>query len=652
MSYSFYSFKNPNEHNLEQWSQRTVEGELGSIRGRTLEGIFGRYLRDRSINILEAGCGLGGWVIDLKEKGFQITGVDFDLRIVERVRAHDKRIPVEVGDVCSLRFKDGSFNAYISLGVIEHFEEGPEQALREAYRVLRPGGLAFITVPYLNGFRKLWVHPLRNLYFGVRRQIFGKRDYFWEYRYTRRELADFLEQAGFEILETTIDDYVDADRRHHIGLYADFFFLRKKKGDIWELNALGRRLLRIARKFSPWLVCSGLHIVARKPVQRVRPGGRTVPQKRIRVLQLVEGFNLGGAEKKLLELVRMMDPARFKTVVCSLGLGDRIRSEFDRLGSAGVEVTVLPRRSRVDPILILRLIRLIRKHRIDVIMTTLFYADVLGPIAGRIAGVRGIFSWETISAPEWLISRRLWPYRFVIRLADGVVSVSRATAEWLHAKRGVPINKIRVIPYSVDLNRFATGEGESVRRRLGIRPRDVVVGMVGRLHPQKGQTYLIQAAPRIIHREPRVRFVLIGDGESRQELEAQVRNAGLEKRFLFLGFRQDVHKILHAIDIFTLPSLYEGLPNVILEAMAAGKPVVATSVDGTKELIEHGKTGLLIPPGNPDRLAEAIIKLIQKREWAARMGREARKNIGKNYSIENQIRAFEELYENGCRENP
>jgi glycosyltransferase involved in cell wall biosynthesis/SAM-dependent methyltransferase len=645
MSYSFYSFRNPDEHNLEQWSQRTVEGEVGSCRGRTLEAIFGRHLRDRSIKILEAGCGLGGWVIDLKEKGFQITGVDFDPRIVERVKAHDRRIPVEVGDVCRLRFKDGSFAAYVSLGVIEHFEEGPEQALREAFRVLRPGGLAFITVPYLNGFRKLWVHPLRNLFFGLRRQISGKRDYFWEYRYTRRELADYLEQAGFEIIETTIDDYEPADLKHHIGLYADFFFLRKKKGDIWELNALGRRLLRIARKFSPWLVCSGLHIVARKPDQRGGPGERAIQKRRIRVLQLIEGFNLGGAEKKLLELVRMMDPVRFKTVVCSLGLGDRIRPEFDKLGNSGIDVTVLPRRRRVDLFLIVRLIRLIRKHRIDVIMTTLFYADVLGPIAGRIAGVRRIYSWETISAPEWLISRRLWPYRAVIRLADGVVSVSRATAEWLHAKRGVPENKIRVIPYSVDLNRFATGEGENVRRRLGIHPRDIVVGMVGRLHPQKGQTYLIQAAPEIIRKAPRVRFVLIGDGDSRNDLEAQVRNAGLEKHFFFLGFRQDVHEIIHAIDIFTLPSLYEGLPNVILEAMAAGKPVVASSVDGTQELIEHGKTGLLVPPGDPDQLADAIIKLIQKREWASQMGREAQRNIRMNYSIENQIRAFEELYE-------
>jgi glycosyltransferase involved in cell wall biosynthesis len=197
----------------------------------------------------------------------------------------------------------------------------------------------------------------------------------------------------------------------------------------------------------------------------------------------------------------------------------------------------------------------------------------------------------------------------------------------------------------VDLNRFAINEGESVRRSLGLRPRDIVVGTVGRLHPQKGQTYLLQAAPIIIKKEPNVRFVLIGDGESRNELEAQIRNAGLEKRFSLLGFRQDVHKILHAIDIFTLPSLYEGLPNVILEAMAAGKPVVATSVDGTKELVEHEKTGLLVSPGDPDGLAEAILRLIRNRKWARRMGREAREKIQKSYSIENQIRAFEELYE-------
>ncbi|MBN1893813.1 glycosyltransferase [bacterium] len=646
MSYSFHSFRDPNEHNLEQWSQRTVEGEYESCRGRTLQHIFGGYLRDPSMEILEAGCGLGGWVIYLRKKGFSIVGVDFDKRIVRRVKDYDSRIPVEVGDVCRLRFPDASFDAYISLGVVEHFEEGPDRALQEAYRVLRPGGIAFITVPYLSGFRKSLVHPLRNLFFGIRRLVSSKKEYFWEYRYNRKEMAGFIEQAGFEILETTIDDYIAADERRHIGLYADFFFLRKKNGGIWELNNVGRWLLRVSRRFSPWLVCSGLHIVARKPGVRVRAAEPARNRKRMRVLQLVEGFNLGGAEKKLLELVRVMDPLRFKTVVCSLGLGDRLRSEFDRLKRRGIEVTVLRRSGRMDLGLLLRLVRLIRKQRIDVIMTTLFYADVMGPIAGRLAGVKGIFSWETISAPEWLIRRRLWPYRAFIRLADGVVSVSQATADWLHTKRGVPLNKIRVIPYGVDLNLFAARNAGTVRKRLGLRRRDVVVGMVGRLHPQKGHRYLIQAAPAIVKKNPAVRFLLIGDGELRQELKSQVKALGLEKHFMFLGFRDDVHQLIQAIDIFTLPSLYEGLPNVILEAMAAGKPVVATPADGTRELIETGNTGILVPPKDPPALAAAINRLIGNERLAAAMGRRGLEKIVRDHSLESQVRAFEELYEN------
>lgn len=646
MSYSFHSFRNPNEHNLEQWSQRTVAGEYGSCRGRTLQHIFGGYLRKPSMKILEAGCGLGGWVIYFREKGFPIIGVDFDKRIVERIKAYDSRIPVEVGDVCRLRFPDASFDAYISLGVVEHFEEGPEQALQEACRVLRPGGIAFITVPYLNGFRKMLVHPLRDLFFGIRRIVSSRKEYFWEYRYTRREMAGFIEKAGFEILETTIDDYVAADERHHIGLYADFFFLRKRNGEIWELNKPGRLLLRIARRLSPWLVCSGLHIVARKTGPGAPAGMQARSRKKIRVLQLIEGFNLGGAEKKLLELVRSMDPMRFKTVVCSLGLGDRLRSEFDKLRRFGVEVTVIKRAGRMDLSLLLRLLRLIRERRIDVIMTTLFYADVMGPIAGRLAGVKGVFSWETISAPEWLIWRRLWPYRAVIRLADGVVSVSRATADWLHVKRGVPLNKIRVIPYGVDLNRFAVRNAAAVRARLGLQKKDVVVGMVGRLHPQKGHIYLIEAAPAIIKKNPRVRFLLIGDGELRQELESRVRQLGLNKHFFFLGFRDDVHELIQAIDIFTLPSLYEGLPNVILEAMAAGKPVVATPADGTRELIDPGRTGILVPPRDPAALADAIIRLIENGKLAASMGRHGLAKIVRDHSLESQVRAFEELYEN------
>ena len=156
-------------------------------------------------------------------------------------------------------------------------------------------------------------------------------------------------------------------------------------------------------------------------------------ERKIRVMHLVEGFHLGGAEKKLLELTERIDRTRFDVMVCSLGLGDEIGKQFACLREQGIEVVTIPRVSRLDFRLLFRLIRFLKEYDIDVILTTLFYADVMGPIAGRLAGVKRVYSWETISAPEWLIPRRLIPYKAAIRFGHKVISVSHATAEWLVA---------------------------------------------------------------------------------------------------------------------------------------------------------------------------------------------------------------------------
>ena len=262
MSYKFFSFRDPSGQNEEQWAARTVEGEIVSSYTRSLVEIFTRYLVGDHLNVMEAGCGLGGWLPFFEKMGHEVVGIEYEKDVVKRVKEYRPDMPIEAGDIFDLQYPDNSFDAYISLGVIEHFEEGPHKPLDEAARVLKPGGLAFITVPYLSLFRRFFSHPLREVYFFLRR-IQGKKDFFWEYRYTKKELAGFISDAGFELIDTLIDDYIPEDRRHHIGLYADFFFLRKRDGEIWELNLPGRMLLGLGRLFSPWLFCSGLHMVVR-----------------------------------------------------------------------------------------------------------------------------------------------------------------------------------------------------------------------------------------------------------------------------------------------------------------------------------------------------------------------------------------------------
>lgn len=263
MSYRFLSPKDISTAHVGLWTDRSVQTEVEVLRGRTLVGDLAERLPDKA-RILEAGCGLGGWVRFLKDQGHDIVGIDFEEEVVARVNKDDPELAVTLGDVTALAFPDGDFDAYISLGVVEHFEEGPQVALAEAHRVLKPGGLAFVTVPFLNPFRRFVSHPVRDLYFWIQRRRGHGGQQFWEYRYTAKELSSALERQGFVIEAVEVDDYGRDLADRHIGLFADFFFLRKRASDGYELNRYGRAALRLLRPF-PRLTAGGVLVVGRKP---------------------------------------------------------------------------------------------------------------------------------------------------------------------------------------------------------------------------------------------------------------------------------------------------------------------------------------------------------------------------------------------------
>ncbi|RMF59513.1 MAG: class I SAM-dependent methyltransferase [Calditrichaeota bacterium] len=262
MSYKLLSFKTSDEHDVQQWDARILEGELKIFVGRTLVRIFDQFLNGGQKRILEGGCGFGAWCEWFAQRGHRIVGIEYDENIVQRAKQFKADVAVELGDITDLNYPDNHFDAYISLGVIEHFEKGPQKALQEAYRILKPGGLAFVTTPYVTLLRRLVSHPVRSLYFLIRK-LRGQKNYFWEYRFTKKELRRFLEEAGFEIIHTDIDDYEPHVTDRHIGLWADWFFLRKPGGEIWELNGLGKLVLRFLRFFPATWYCSGLHLVGR-----------------------------------------------------------------------------------------------------------------------------------------------------------------------------------------------------------------------------------------------------------------------------------------------------------------------------------------------------------------------------------------------------
>lgn len=229
------------------------------------------------------------------------------------------------------------------------------------------------------------------------------------------------------------------------------------------------------------------------------------------------------------------------------------------------------------------------------------------------------------------------------RLVDRVTAVSGAARQAL-IQAGIPPHKIEVIYSSVDCDHFRPDCAPDLRRQLGIPIDALVVGVVGHLTPRKGQRFLLQAAPAILERIPRACFLFCGEGESRQRLEQMAAALGASERVRFLGFMSDVRPVLQSLDVFVLPSEREALGVALLEAMAMGKPVVASCVGGIAEAVQHQQTGLLVPPADVEALSEALVTLLLDPAMRKRMGEQARLRAQGMFCLPAMVERTEELY--------
>ncbi|MBN1155701.1 glycosyltransferase [candidate division KSB1 bacterium] len=367
--------------------------------------------------------------------------------------------------------------------------------------------------------------------------------------------------------------------------------------------------------------------------------------KRIKLMQVVNGLRVGGAELKLLELINELDREKFDISICSL---EDIGTLKDDFRNTGYPLYILPRTIKFDFSLISKLSRLMRQQKVDLVMTTLFYADVIGSLAARMAHVPVCVSWETRSHPKGSgvgQPRHIYSYRTAMKYVKKIVSVSDAVKKFLIEERNIPESKITTIRYGIDIDKYRKTDGSKKRSELGYENDTFLIGVVARLSSQKGHTYLLDAIPDIIRDFPKARFIFIGDGPLRQELEEKSRHLELDEVVTFLGSRTDVPELLNSLDMFVLPSLYEGLPNVVLEAMASQKAIVATAVDGTPEAIIHEQSGLLVQPREPEQLALAIKRIMGDRDLKNRLELGARSRAEKEFSLKGQVKKFENLYE-------
>lgn len=242
------------------WGYTEIEDEVSICQDHYITNYFLKYLPKDEL-ILEAGCGLGAWVIYLKGKGYNIEGIDHDEWVISRLKKSVPDLAVQAGDICRLPYRSNSLGAYISLGVLEHFEDGVERPMAEARRVLKPGGLLILTLPFNNFFRRFIASPLRSLYLLVHR-LRGGRVYFAEYRYSSAEARKMIEKAGFHVVGIDINDFIAKDMS--LALWSEFPFLRDQRKP-YSLKMLGKILAYLMNSISRRIVAAGILVIAKKP---------------------------------------------------------------------------------------------------------------------------------------------------------------------------------------------------------------------------------------------------------------------------------------------------------------------------------------------------------------------------------------------------
>jgi glycosyltransferase involved in cell wall biosynthesis len=303
-----------------------------------------------------------------------------------------------------------------------------------------------------------------------------------------------------------------------------------------------------------------------------------------------------------------------------------------------------------------KLVDLVRKHQVDVVQTHLLnMLDFLVLTLRRDTGLP-IVLWTVHNVNflpmgnSWLPrAKRLFYcllYRLTARKVSGFIAISDEVRESAIRQIGPIQNKIITIPNGVDLRRYngSAFDKEMLLRQLGITPGSRLIVTVGRLTEQKGHCYLITAAAAILSRYPDAHFLFVGDGELKRALQAQVKDLEVSEHVHFLGVRSDVPDILAVADLFVLASLWEGLSIALLEAMASGKPIVATAVSGTTQVMTHGETGLIVPPGDARALADAILQLFSDPLQAQTMAQAARKHVEIHFSAQRQAEEYLALY--------
>ena len=370
-------------------------------------------------------------------------------------------------------------------------------------------------------------------------------------------------------------------------------------------------------------------------------------QDKIKIAQVITGLGIGGAEQHLLSLAKHLDRKQFELDFYCIIEGGELIKDFQKLGyypKIFHGAYNYKRRFPYDIKQILRLSRTFKQKKYDIVHTHLYAADVIGITAAILAGIPRIVK-SVHNIGNWKTKKKILHDRILSKFIDRVVCCSESVREFTLRQERLKRDKTITIYQGIDMAKFNVKINRTEYiKKIGLNPNFKTVGTVARLVPIKGHVYLLEAIPLILKSCPDTQFLLIGDGPLKEKLYSSIKDKPYKEKIHFLGSRSDIPELLSLLDVFVLPSLSEGLGIVILEAMAAQLPVVASRIDTIAEAVIDKQTGFLVETANAEQLAAMIIQLLMNDELRKKMGENGKERVKTHFSMSEMIQQIQKLY--------
>ena len=365
-------------------------------------------------------------------------------------------------------------------------------------------------------------------------------------------------------------------------------------------------------------------------------------KRKINVIHLVEELTIGGLEKILTSIVLNLDKKKYNVSVWCLREGGFFAN---KLAKEGIDFKILHISTSRNPLSIYKLYKLLKSRKFDIIHTHAYSAGTIGRMSAFLAGVPVIIS-HNHSVYDYYNRRYHFVEWFLSLITDRVVCVSDIANRFANETQRINARKLITIHNGIDSEYTVLEKRTSgLRKELGIPVDHSVICTIAHLEEHKGVKYLLESASLLLQSRNDVSFLVVGEGALKEKLKILCADLKIEENVIFAGERGDIPEILSLTDIFVLPSLREGLPLTILEAMACGKPVIATNVGGIPEVVKDGVSGILISPKDPEALHSAINELLGDREKLKKMGHNGKRVYSESFDSKTMIGKIEDLYD-------